>query len=195
MVASSLERQQKEKYLHFFPSKERIGKEQFSQDTPLFSWQQELDCWDCLQSHVTNTPASPVWSPYCKYCFSQKSQCSLALFCGHQTPSVPYPYKSAGTFCSTGPQKLKSEVVRAGICLEFAEPKSSSSCTYIALLHPPLSWMLFCTSEKIIISINSTDLFFCSTSESETSGVNYDFLKMQPGFRQTVFSDTASHCF
>jgi len=80
MVASSSVRQQKEKYLHFSPSEERIGKEQFSQDTPLFSWQQELYCWDCLQSHVTNTPASPVCSACCKYYFSQKSQCSLALF-------------------------------------------------------------------------------------------------------------------
>lgn len=187
MVASSSEWQQKKKYLHFSPSKEKIGKEQFSQDTPLFSWQQELYCWDCLQSHVTNTPTSPVWSPCCKYCFSQKSQCSLALFCEHQTPLL---HTSAGDFCSTGSQKLHS---RARTCLEFEETKSSSSCTYIALLHPPLSRMLFCTSEKMIISIISTDLFFCSTSESETSGINYDFLKMQPGFRHTVFSDTASH--
>ena len=82
------------------------------------------------------------------------------LFCGHQAPFVPYPCKRAGNFCSVGPQKLNNEVVRARTCLEHAELKSSSSCTYIALLHPPLSWMLLCTSEKMIILINSTDLFF-----------------------------------
>lgn len=125
MVASSSKWQQKEKYLHFSPSKERTGKEQFSQDTPLFSWQQELCCWDCLQSHVTNTPASPVWSPRCKYCFSQKSQCSLAVFCEHQTPSAPYPSKSSGYCCSIGPQKLYSKVVKSGICLEFANQSQS----------------------------------------------------------------------
>lgn len=195
MVVSSLKWQQKEKYLHFYPSKERIGREKFSQDTPLFSWQQELCCWDCLQSHVTNTPASPVWSLRCKDCFSQKSQCSLALFSEHQTPSAPHPRKISG-YCCAKLRSYTAKLSKLGFVWSLqTRAKVFLQLHHIALIRPPLSWRLFCRSEKTIISISSTDLFFCPTTESETSGPNYIFLKMQSGFRKTVFSDTVSHYF
>lgn len=93
-------------------------------------------------------------------------------------------------------QKLRSytdKVVKAGICLEFAnQSQSLPPAAPYSSGTPSVVMEVILEIRKTIISISSTDLFFCPITESETSEANYVFLKMQSGCRKTVFSDTVS---
>lgn len=79
------------KIFALFPFKKRIGKEQFSQDTPLFSWQQELYCWDCLQSHVTNTSGFSCLEPMLQILFFSDSTMLIGFILWTPDSHCPIP--------------------------------------------------------------------------------------------------------